>query len=52
MLTDPALDPLSSWTQVRRIKPLPPKLVCLNFHPPEVVSRYRDPQLQVDENYS
>ena len=24
----------------------------LNFHPLEVVSRYRDPQLQVDENYS
>ena len=22
-----------------------------NFHPLEVVSRYRDPQLQVDENY-
>ena len=24
----------------------------LNFHPLEVVSRYRDPQLQVSENYS
>ena len=24
----------------------------LNFHPHEVVSRYRDPQLQVGENYS
>ena len=24
----------------------------LNFHPLEVVSRYRDPQLQVGENYS
>ena len=24
----------------------------LNFHPPKVVSRYRDPQLQVAENYS
>ena len=24
----------------------------LNFHPLEVVARYRDPQLQVDENYS
>ena len=23
----------------------------LNFHPIEVVSRYRDPQLQVGENY-
>ena len=26
--------------------------LCLNFHPLEVASRYRDPQLQVDENYS
>ena len=24
----------------------------VNFHPHEVVSRYRDPQLQVGENYS
>ena len=32
--------------------PLPAKLFYLNFHPLEVVSRYRDPQLQVDENYS
>ena len=24
----------------------------LNFHPLEVVSRYREPQLQVGENYS
>ena len=28
------------------------KLNHLNFHPLEVVSRYRDPQLQVGENYS
>ena len=28
------------------------KLNDLNFHLLEVVSRYRDPQLQVDENYS
>ena len=28
------------------------KLSYLNFHPLEIVSRYRDPQLQVDENYS
>ena len=27
-------------------------LIYLNFHPLEVVSHYRDPQLQVDENYS
>ena len=31
---------------------LPAKLFNLNFHPPEVVSRWRDPQLQVSENYS
>ena len=30
----------------------PAKLVYLNFHPLEVVSRYPDPQLQVGENYS
>ena len=29
----------------------PAKLIYLNFHPPEVVSRYRNPQLQVGENY-
>ena len=34
------------------INPLPAKLSYLNFHPLEVVSRYRDPQLQVGENYS
>ena len=28
------------------------KLIYFNFHPLEVVSRYRDPQLQVAENYS
>ena len=28
------------------------KLFFLNFHPHEVVSRWRDPQLQVSENYS
>ena len=26
------------------------KVILFNFHPPEVVSRYRDPQLQVGEN--
>ena len=30
----------------------PAKLIYLNFQPLEVVSRYRDPQLQVAENYS
>ena len=29
-----------------------PELVYLNFHPLEVVSRYRDPQLQWGGNYS
>ena len=28
------------------------QLSYLSFHPLEVVSRYRDPQLQVRENYS
>ena len=32
--------------------PLTDKLNNLNFHPLKVVSRYRDPQLQVGENYS
>ena len=27
-------------------------LIYLNFHPLEVLSRYRDPQLKVAENYS
>ena len=34
------------------INPYPAKLIYLNFHPFEVVSRYRDPQLQVGKNYS
>ena len=32
--------------------PYPAKLIHENFHPLKVVSRYRDPQLQVAENYS
>ena len=32
--------------------PLTAKLFNLNFHPLEVVSRWRDPQLQVSEKYS
>ena len=31
--------------------PFTAKLFNLNFHPIEVVSRWRDPQLQVSENY-
>ena len=37
---------------VHLIHPYSPKLIYLNFQPLEVVSRYRDPQLQVAENYS
>ena len=32
--------------------PLTAKLFNLNFHPLEVVYRWRDTQLQVSENYS
>ena len=32
--------------------PLTAKLFNLNFHPLEVVSHWRDPQIQVSENYS
>ena len=32
--------------------PYPAKVIYLNFQPLDVVSRYRDPQLQVVENYS
>ena len=33
------------------INPFPAKVIYLNFQPLEVVSRYRDPQPQVVENY-
>ena len=36
---------------VPTITPYPEKLIDLNFHPLEVVSRYRDPQFQVGEKY-
>ena len=43
-----------TWTGVDCIlqcfNPLPAKLSYLNFHPLDVVSRCRDPQLQVGEN--
>ena len=32
------------------VNPYPAKLIYLIFHPFKVVSRYRDPQLQVGEN--
>ena len=41
-----------SYTNNKRVNPYPAKLIYLNFQPLEVVSRYRDPQLQVAENYS
>ena len=38
---------------IYRLTLIPPtELIYLNFHPLEVVSRYRDPQLQVAENYA
>ena len=45
---------LLAITELRKsciaFNPYPAKLIYFNFHPLEVVSRYRDPQLQVDEN--
>ena len=38
--------------QSARSNPLSTKVFNHNFHPLEVVSRLRDPQLQVSENYS
>ena len=37
---------------IKTIHPYPFKLIYLYFQPLEVVSRYRDPQPQVVENYS
>ena len=37
---------------VSGISRYPAKLIYLNFQPLKVVSRYRDPQLQMAENYS
>ena len=37
---------------MRHCNPYSAKINNLNFQPLEVVSRYRDPQLQVAENYS
>ena len=38
--------------RTERLNPLTAKLFNLNFYPLEAVSRWRDPQLQVLENYS
>ena len=37
---------------IKMSNPLTAKLFNWNFHPPEVVSRCRDPQLKVSENYT
>ena len=42
--------PISKFCQF--VNPYPAKLFYLNFQRLEVVSRYRDPQPQVVENYS
>ena len=41
-----------SAVEACHVNPCPAKLIYLDFHPLEVVSRYRDPQPQVVENYS
>ena len=45
-----------SFVKIQRISnnfnPCPAELIYLNFHPLEVVSRYRETQLQVAEKYS
>ena len=38
--------------KITTLNPYPAKITYLNFQPLEVVSRYRDPQPQVIENYS
>ena len=38
--------------QLSSIKPYPAKLILKKIQPLEIVSRYRDPQPQVVENYS
>ena len=44
--------PCFSERVAKRINPLPAKLFYLSFHLLDVVSRYRDPQHQADENFS
>ena len=48
-------DKISQYCKVwayQLFNPLTAKLFNLNFHPLEVVTRWRDPQLQASENYS
>ena len=40
------------YKNISHINPLTAKLFNRNFYPLEVVSRWRDPQLQVSDNYS
>ena len=42
---------LRGFSSNKQINLLTAKLFNLNFHPLEIVSRWRDPQLQVSENY-
>ena len=46
------LPPPPSPLAFQIFNPYPSKLNYLNFQPLEVVARYRDPQIQVAENYS
>ena len=50
--TKPTKKTFFTSLQTKILNPLTAKLSNLNFHPLEVVSRWRDPQLQVSENYS
>ena len=43
---------VKQYFSVVRVDPYPANFIYLNFHPIEVVTRYRDPQPQVVENYS
>ena len=49
-----SFQPQCQWfnRQIKQIKKHLAKLIYYNFQPLKVVSRYRDPQPQVVENYS
>ena len=44
------MDIVNCWRRI--VNPYHAKYIYLNFQPPEVVTRYRDPQPQVVENYT
>ena len=46
---DRNIGPLYCWTN--NLSPCVNVNIYFNFHPLEIVSRYRDPQLQMSENY-